>query len=104
MQAEGGSLKGRNREKIQSYRLNGYPHLDPSSIHSVAIADLKSQIRELEAKLADPDDPDDQRWTASWLRRYESELAKKSKGLALKQSDRSSVSRDRQVAGDPDKS
>jgi hypothetical protein len=94
---------GRNRKKSESYRLNGYPHLDPLSIHSVEIADLESQIRQLEAKLADPDDPDDKRWTAWWLRRYESELAKKSKGLALKQSERTSDRRDRQVSGDPDK-
>jgi len=74
----------RNRKKNDTYRFNGHPFLHANSIHSVKIADLESSIGKLEAKLADPHDPDAKDWTARWLKRYMQELAKKRKGLALK--------------------
>ena len=43
-----------------------------------------ARITELEAKLADPDDTDDKRWVARWLKNYAKELEKKSKSLVLK--------------------
>jgi hypothetical protein len=75
----------KNRKTADTYRFNGHPFLDAGSIHSVKIADLESHIKHFEAKLADPNDPDDKKWTASWLSRYKQELAKKRKGLALKE-------------------
>jgi hypothetical protein len=75
----------KNRKKSETYRFNGNPFLHAGSIHPVKIGDLESGIRALEAKLADHGDTDDKRWTARWLRRYRWELAKKRKGLALKQ-------------------
>ena len=74
-----------NRKKADTYRFNGNPYFHAGSIHSVTIADLELRIKDCEAKLADPNDPDDKKWTAWWLSRYEQELAKKRKGLALKQ-------------------
>jgi hypothetical protein len=43
-----------------------------------------AHIKELEAKLADPDDTDDKRWVARWLKNYAKELEKKSKSLVLR--------------------
>jgi hypothetical protein len=81
----------KNRKKADTYRFNGHPFFHAQSIHSVIIADLASRIKELEAKLADPNDPDDKKWTARWLGRYKQELAKKRKGLALKTRERSEL-------------
>ena len=75
----------KNRKKAETYRFNGYPHLHSSSIHSVEIAELEGRIKRFEAKLADPLDPDDNKWTASWLSKYRKELDKKYAGRALKQ-------------------
>jgi hypothetical protein len=75
----------KNRKNADTYRFNGNPSLHAHSIQSVTIPDLESRIEEFEAKLSDPDDPDDKKWTARWLKRFESELAKKRKGLALKE-------------------
>ena len=66
------------------YRFNGYPHSDPGSIHSIGIPQLLVRIKELEAKLADPNDDDDKRWVTRWLKNHASELEKKSKNLVLK--------------------
>ena len=74
----------KNRKQAESYRFNGHPFFDAGSIHAVTIPELESRIIELEAKLADPDDHDDKRWTKRWLSRSERELAKKRKGLVLK--------------------
>jgi hypothetical protein len=74
----------RNRKKVETYRLNGYPHLNTKSIHPVNIAELELRIAELERKLLDANDSDDKKWTTGWLTRYKKELAKKTKGLALK--------------------
>ena len=74
----------KNRKKADTYRFNGHPFLHPKSIHSVDIEELQSRILQLKAKLKDRNDPDDKRWTARWLARYEKELAKKQKGLELK--------------------
>ncbi len=78
----------KNRKKAETYRFNGYPHLHAGSIHSVEIAELELRIREVEAKLADPLDPDDKRWTACWLGRLRKELDKKCVGRALKHRER----------------
>ena len=78
----------KNRKKADTYRFNGHPFLHAHSIHSVTIADLELRIKDCEAKLADPNDPDDKKWTQRWLMRYEKELAKKRKGLALKDRER----------------
>ena len=75
----------KNRKKVETYRFNGYPHLHAGSIHSVRIADLEARLKQFEAKLADPDDPDDKKWTARWLERFRKELDKKRDGRSLKQ-------------------
>ena len=67
------------------YRINGHPFLQSASIQSVEIAELESLVRQFEAKLADPDDQDDKKWTARWLSRFRKELAKKEAGRDLKQ-------------------
>src|SRR5262249_8460706 len=81
-------LMKRNRKKTETCRFNGYPHKDSRSIHSVAIVDLESRSGWLEAKLADPNDADDKRWTQRWLDRHRAELAKKQQGLSLKTAER----------------
>jgi hypothetical protein len=75
----------KNRKKADTYRFNGYPHLQAGSIASVQMADLESFIKQFEAKFADPDDPDDKKWTARWLERFRRELDKKRAGRSLKQ-------------------
>jgi len=74
----------KNRKKAETYRFNGYPHSNPGSIHSVGIAQLNFWIKEMESKLADPNDPDDKKWVARWLKRYAQERDKKVKGVILK--------------------
>lgn len=78
----------RNRKTVFGYRFNGHPFLHSWSIHPVTIADLQTRIRDMEAKLADPSDPDDEKWKRRWLVRYRRELEKKQKGLAGKQLER----------------
>jgi hypothetical protein len=75
----------KNRKKADTYRFNGHPFLHAGSIHSVEMADLESQIKEFEAKLANPEDADDRKWTARWLNRFRKELDKKRAGRRLKQ-------------------
>lgn len=74
-----------NRKKTDTYRFNGNPFLHAGSIHSVAMADLELLIEQFAAKLADPNDPDDEKWTARWLSRFRKELDKKREGRSLKQ-------------------
>jgi hypothetical protein len=81
----------KNRKKADTYRFNGYPHLDPQSIHPVTICELQAQVAALSRKLADPSDADDKKWVTRWLNRYEAELAKKRKGLGLKRRERSKI-------------
>lgn len=90
----------KNRKKVDTYRFNGHPFFHARSIHSVTIVDLELRIKDLKAKLADPNDPDDKKWTQGWLMRYEKELAKKRKGLALKQREKHECRRN--DAGTPD--
>jgi hypothetical protein len=78
----------KNRKKAETYRFNGHPSFHPRSIQSVTIAELEARIEEWKAKLADYYDPDDRKWTRRWLQRYERELDKKRKGLALKEDER----------------
>lgn len=78
-----------NRKTADTYRFNGHPSFYPGSIHSVTIVNLETRIKELETKLADPNDPDDKKWTKRWLTRYKQELAKKRKGLAHKEREKS---------------
>jgi hypothetical protein len=78
----------KNRKKADTYRFNGSPYLHSGSIHSVTMADLELRIKELEAKLSDPNDPDDRKWTTRWLSRFRQELDKKRDGRGLKQRDK----------------
>jgi hypothetical protein len=88
-----------NRKKTDTYRFNGHPSLHENSIHPVTIADLESRIEKFTAKLADPRDPDDKKWVATWIRRFESELKKKRR--ALSQKERSHAERPRPEPEDP---
>lgn len=78
-------MSHKNRKKTEAYRFNGYPHLNSHSIQSVNISDLESHIETLTKKLENPEDVDDKRWVERWLVRYKLELAKKEKGLELKE-------------------
>ncbi len=78
----------KNRKKSDTYRFNGYPHLNAGSIRSVEIKDLEVMVRQFKAKLADPDDTDDKRWTRRWLARMEKELSKKTEQRDKKQQDK----------------
>jgi hypothetical protein len=89
----------KNRKKADTYRFNGNPGIHACSIQPVKITELKSRIESLKAKLLDPDDPDDKKWTARWLKRYEMELAKKRTGLALKQSEKRDSRRSKRSSG-----
>src|SRR5262245_37163216 len=82
-----GNMK-KNRKKSDTYRFNGHPSFHSRSIQTVTIAEREARIEECQAKLADYYDPDDRKWTRRWLQRYERELDKKCKGLALKEEDR----------------
>lgn len=75
----------KNRKKADTYRFNGHPSFHAGSIYSVEIADLEARVKEFEAKLANPDDTDDKKWTARWLNRFRKELDKKRAGRSLKQ-------------------
>lgn len=75
----------KNRKKADTYRFNGHPYLHADSIHSVEMADLEARVKQFETKLADPDDPDDKKWTARWLERFRKEFDKKRAGRSLKQ-------------------
>ena len=75
----------KNRKKADTYRFNGHPAFHAGSIHSVGMAELQARVKQFEAKLADPDDPDDEKWTARWLDRFRKELDKKRAGRSLKQ-------------------
>lgn len=78
----------KNRKKADTYRFNGHPYFHSDSIHSIEMADLEARIKQFETKLADPDDPDDKKWTARWLKRFRKELDKKRAGRSLKQRER----------------
>lgn len=78
----------KNRKKADTYRFNGNPFLHAGSIHSVTMADLELRVKEFEAKLADPNDQDDKKWTARWLSRFQQELDKKRAGRSLKKRDK----------------
>ena len=87
----------RDPKKADTYRFNGNLHLHSGSIRAVTITDLEARIRELEAKLADPADPDDKKWTEGWLNRHKAELAKKLEGRSLKTEERAKSRRRRRV-------
>jgi hypothetical protein len=74
----------KNRKKADTYRFNGHPFLHVGSIHSVEMAELEMRVRQFQVKLADPNDPDDKKWTACWLERFQKELNKKQAGRSLK--------------------
>ena len=42
----------KNRKKADTYRFNGYPHLQAGSIHSVQMADLESLIGTIDGEYA----------------------------------------------------
>ncbi len=75
----------KNRKKTDTFRFNGHPSFRAGSIRSVEMADLEVMVKQFEAKLADPNDPDDKKWTACWLDRFRKELEKKRTGRSLKQ-------------------
>jgi hypothetical protein len=83
----------KNRKKTDTYRFNGNPSLQARSIHPVTMAELELWIVDWEAKLADPNDPNDKKWTERWLKRFRMELAKKRRGRGMKQSERLKVRR-----------
>ena len=85
----------KNRKKSDTYRFNGHPYFHASSIFSVEIAELETRIKSYESKLADPNDPDDKKWTARWLARYRKELDKKQRGRSLKQREKRNERRTR---------
>ncbi|MCS7471623.1 hypothetical protein NZK35_33665 [Stieleria sp. ICT_E10.1] len=75
----------KNRKKSETYRFNGNPSLHSGSIESVDVKQLASMIEKFQAKLADPDDPDDKKWTERWLDRLRKEHQKKVGALERKQ-------------------
>ena len=75
----------KNRKRADTYRFNGHPTFHAGSIDSVEMTALAAEVRKFEAKLADPDDRDDKKWTARWLHRLQKELDKKQAGRSLKQ-------------------
>jgi hypothetical protein len=75
----------KNRKRADTFRFNGHPFFHATSIFSVEMSELESCVKKLEAKLADPADPDDKKWTARWLERYRKEFEKKQAGRSLKQ-------------------
>ena len=75
----------KNRKKAHPYRFNGHPYFHADSIHAVEMAELEARVTQFEVKLADPNDPDDKKWTARWLERFRKELNKKRAGCDLKQ-------------------
>jgi hypothetical protein len=66
----------RNRKKVETCRFNGHPRFHAGSVRPMMMADLEARIKHFEAKLADPEDPDDKRWTCRWLARFRKELKK----------------------------
>jgi hypothetical protein len=70
----------KNRKKADTYRFNGV-----WGGKAVKITDLIKLIEQFQAKLVDGHDPDDKKWTACWLKRFEQELAKKQKNLEQQQ-------------------
>jgi hypothetical protein len=86
-------MSSNNRKKTETYRFNGYPHLNAKSIRAFDIAKLESIIAEFAIKLSDPNDCDDKKWTQRWQTRFEKELKKKQEGLALKQLEQAKASR-----------
>lgn len=88
----------KNRKKADTYRFNGHPFLHAGSIHAVTIVTLLARIKQWEAKLADPTDPDDRKWTERWLERYRKELDKKRAGRHLKQRERANSRRSRRAS------
>lgn len=87
----------KNRKKADRYRFNGNPYFHAGSIVPIQITDLEAGIAGFEAKLADPADPDDKKWVARWLHRFRRELEKKQAGSRLKQRERRSDRRRREV-------
>jgi len=73
----------KNRKKTETYRFNGLWGMRP-----VKTDDLQDWIKKAEAKLANPEDPDDKKWTARWLRRFRQELKKKLRGKEQKKGER----------------
>lgn len=61
-----------NRKKAEAYRFNGAWGMKP-----IRIVELESLIEQFTAKLHDPTDEDDKKWTKRWLARFQRELAKK---------------------------
>jgi len=61
-----------NRKKSFGFRFNGL-----HEINTVQAEELQEWIDCFEAKLADPNDADDKKWTRRWIERFKKELAKK---------------------------
>jgi flagellar biosynthesis GTPase FlhF len=77
------SQRQKNRKKAETYRFNGLWEMRP-----VGIAELESLIQRFQRKRIDPNDPDDKKWTARWLQRFQRELAKKERSLERRHGDK----------------
>lgn len=67
------------RTKTRVYRFSG------------TISHLEERIARCKSKLADPNDPDDKRWLARWLKAAEIRLAQKEKSKEAKSESRLAV-------------
>ncbi len=92
-------VMAKNRKKSETYRFNGNPSLHSGSIESVDVKQLASMIEQFEAKLTDPDDPDDKKWTQRWLDRLRRENERKIDSRERKQQEK--LKHDRQRPKSP---
>ena len=85
----------KNRKTSDIYRFNGI-----SGLKSVETTKFKTLVDRLLAKQANPEDPDEKRWVARWLKRFQQKLAKKEKAREQRKTDSSKQQRkQRSVSG-----
>ena len=77
-----GAIMTKNRKTSDTYRFNGLAGLKP-----VETAELKALIERFQAKQQDSNDPDDKKWIARWLKRFQQELAKKENAMEQRRID-----------------
>jgi hypothetical protein len=78
----------KHRKRNDTYRFNGV-----WGMKTVEIAELRNLVGRFEVKLADPDDADDKKWVARWLKRFQQELSKKEESVVRKQDEASKPER-----------